>query len=433
MGAEREIYNDVQTNGIIGPHTKMIGPVADGGQIIFITAPGCWGPMITPNLRGGHEVNIPVAVEGARVGDALVLRVASIEVLSKATASGIDSPRSGTYVGDPYVMKKCPSCNEPWPEYYVDGLGDNAVKCRKCGAPASPFTMSNGYTMLFDLSLGVGITVNKRLAEEIARNAADWSALPKNSKQVPVLVLGKSDIVGLATRIQPFLGQLGSVPAVDIPDSHNAGDFGWFLVNAPHPYSITKEDYETKLTDGHLDVDSVRKGAVLITPVKVDGGGVYAGDAHAMQGDGEVAGHTTDVAARSVVEVSVIKNLKLSGPVLLPPEVDLPPLAKPWRRDEWENVLSLAKKLKIDVEPVAPLQVIGSGPTINEAVVRGFERASNLLGMSIEEVRNRVTVSGAVEVGRLPGIVQISLQVPLRILERLRIDRIAISQYRLPY
>ncbi|MEM2074615.1 MAG: acetamidase/formamidase family protein [Zestosphaera sp.] len=433
MGAEREIYNDVQTNGIIGPHTKMIGPVADGGQIIFITAPGCWGPMITPNLRGGHEVNIPVAVEGARVGDALVLRVASIEVLSKATASGIDSPRSGTYVGDPYVMKKCPSCNEPWPEYYVDGLGDNAVKCRKCGAPASPFTMSNGYTMLFDLNLGVGITVNKRLAEEIARNAADWSALPKNSKQVPVLVLGKSDIVGLATRIQPFLGQLGSVPAVDIPDSHNAGDFGWFLVNAPHPYSITKEDYETKLTDGHLDVDSVRKGAVLITPVKVDGGGVYAGDAHAMQGDGEVAGHTTDVAARSVVEVSVIKNLKLSGPVLLPPEDDLPPLAKPWRRDEWENVLSLAKKLKIDVEPVAPLQVIGSGPTINEAVVRGFERASNLLGMSIEEVRNRVTVSGAVEVGRLPGIVQISLQVPLRILERLRIDRIAISQYRLPY
>ncbi|MEM2005633.1 MAG: acetamidase/formamidase family protein [Zestosphaera sp.] len=433
MGAEREIYNDVQTNGIIGPHTKMIGPVADGGQIIFITAPGCWGPMITPNLRGGHEVNIPVAVEGARVGDALVLRVASIEVLSKATASGIDSPRSGTYVGDPYVMKKCPSCNEPWPEYYVDGLGDNAVKCRKCGAPASPFTMSNGYTMLFDLNLGVGITVNKRLAEEIARNAADWSALPKNSKQVPVLVLGKSDIVGLATRIQPFLGQLGSVPAVDIPDSHNAGDFGWFLVNAPHPYSITKEDYETKLTDGHLDVDSVRKGAVLITPVKVDGGGVYAGDAHAMQGDGEVAGHTTDVAARSVVEVFVIKNLKLSGPVLLPPEDDLPPLAKPWRRDEWENVLSLAKKLKIDVEPVAPLQVIGSGPTINEAVVRGFERASNLLGMSIEEVRNRVTVSGAVEVGRLPGIVQISLQVPLRILERLRIDRIAISQYRLPY
>lgn len=433
MGAESEVYNDIQTNGIIGPHTKMIGPVAEGGRIIFVTAPGCWGPMITPSLRGGHEVNVPVAVEGVRIGDALVLRVASVEVLSKATSSGVDSPRPGSYVGDPYVMKKCPSCNEPWPEHYVDGIGDNAIKCRKCGAPASPFTMPNGYTIVFDLSLGIGVTVSKKLAEEIARNAADWIALPKNSKQVPVLVLGKGDIVGLATRIQPFLGQLGSIPAVDIPDSHNAGDFGWFLVNAPHPYSITKEDYETKLTDGHLDINSVRKGAVLIVPVKVEGGGVYAGDAHAMQGDGEVAGHTTDVVSKSVIEVSVIKNLGLNGPVLLPPEEDLPPLARPWRKDEWENVLSLARKLKIDIEPVAPIQIIGSGPTINEAVSRGFERASKLLGMSVEEVRNRVTISGAVEIGRLPGIVQISLQVPLRILERLRIDRIAVSQYKLPY
>jgi|GEM_PF-3269770 len=30
MTAEEEIYNDVQMNGIIGPHTKMLGPVADG-------------------------------------------------------------------------------------------------------------------------------------------------------------------------------------------------------------------------------------------------------------------------------------------------------------------------------------------------------------------------------------------------------------------
>ena len=433
LSVEREIYNDIQTNGIIGPHTKMIGPVADGGRITFVTSPGCWGPMITPNIRGGHEVNVPVAVEGARVGDAVVIRVLSIEVLSKASSSGVDATRPGSYVGDPYVMKKCPSCNEPWPDFYVDGIGDDAVKCRKCGAPASPFMMVNGYTIIFDLSLGVGITVNKRIAEDIAKNASEWSVLPRNSKQVPVLILGKSDIVGLATRIRPFLGQLGSTPAVDIPDSHNAGDFGWFLVNAPHPYAITKDDYETKLTDGHLDVDSVREGAALIVPVKVDGGGIYAGDAHAMQGDGEVAGHTTDVTAKSIVEVSVIKNLNLEGPILLPPEEDLPPLAKPWRKDEWDHVLSLARRLKIEVEPVAPVQIIGAGPTINEAVMRGFLRASKLFGMSVEEVRNRVTISGAVEIGRLPGIAQITLQVPIRILERLRIDNIVTSQYRLPF
>jgi acetamidase/formamidase len=428
-----ELYNDVQTNGIIGPHAKMLGPVADGGRIVFVTSPGCWGPMITPNIRGGHEVNVPVAVDGARVGDAIAIRILSVKVLSKASSSGVDVARPGSYVGDPYVMKKCPSCNEPWPDFYVDGIGDNAVKCRKCGAPSSPFIMVNGYTMVFDLDLGVGITVDKRMAEEIARNAWEWAALPKNSKQVPVLVLGKSDVVGLAARMKPFLGQLGSTPAIDIPDSHNAGDFGWFLVNAPHPYAITKEDYETKLTDGHLDVNSVREGAVLIVPVKVEGGGIYAGDAHAMQGDGEVAGHTTDVAAKSIVEVSVIKNLNLDGPILLPPEEDLPPIAKPWRKDEWDHILNLARKLNVEAEPVAPIQIIGSGPTINEAAMKGFIRASKLLGMSIEEVRNRVTVSGAVEIGRLPGIVQVTFQAPIRILEKLKIDDIVVKQYKLPF
>ena len=32
-------------------------------------------------------------------------------------------------------------------------------------------------------------------------------------------------------------------------------------------------------------------------PVKVSGGGVYAGDMHAQQGDGEITGHTTDARA----------------------------------------------------------------------------------------------------------------------------------------
>ena len=433
MSAEDIVYNDVYTNGIIGPHTKMLGPVRDGGTIVFVTTPGCWGPMITPTLRGGHEVNVPVAVENARVGDAIVIRINKIEVLSKAASSGVDKARPNSFFGDPYVAKKCPVCNEPWPDFYVEGIGDDAIRCKRCGAPASPFIMIHGYTMVLDKELGVGITVDKRLAEEIAKSPAEWHATPRNSKQVSVLILAKADIVGLATRIRPFLGQLGTTPAIDIPDSHNAGDFGWFLVNAPHPYSISKEDYETKLTDGHLDIDSVREGAVLIAPVKVDGGGVYAGDAHAMQGDGEVAGHTTDITARATVQASVIKGLRLEGPILLPPEEDLPPLAKPWRRDEWDRVKNLAKRLGIEPEPVAPIQIIGSGPTINDAAQRAFQRASRLLGMSVEEVRNRVTVSGAVEIGRLPGIVQVSLQVPLRILERLGIADLVVKHYKLPY
>ena len=430
---ESEVFDDVFTNGIIGPHTKMLGPVADGGRIRFLTAPGCWGPMITPTLRGGHEVNVPVAVESAKVGDAVVIRFESIKVLSRASSSGVDRPVEGAFVGDPYVAKRCPACREPWPEFEVRGTGQEAVRCKRCGAPASPFRMVHGYTMLLDQARGFGVTVDAARAAQVAERAAEYAQLPPKSKQVPILVFGKGDMPGVAARVRPFLGQLGTTPAVDIPDSHNAGDFGYFLINAPHPYSITKEQYERDLTDGHLDVDSARPGSVVIAPVKVDGAGIYAGDAHAMQGDGEVAGHTTDVAAEAVVQVEVVKGFKLEGPLLLPPEEDLPPLAKPWRKDEWEELKRYARELGVELEESAPVQVIGSGPTINEAAERGFARASRLFGMSVEEVRNRVTITGAVEIGRLPGIVQVSLQVPLRILEKLGIADIVVKHYKLPY
>jgi len=428
-----EIYNDVYTNGIIGPKVEMIGPVADGGKIRFLTTPGCWGPMITPTLRGGHEVNVPVLVEGADIGDAVAIYIEDIRVKSKASSSGVDQPVEGAFIGDPYVAKRCPVCREPWPEFIVEGIGQEAIKCKKCGSPVAPFRMINGYTIIFDKERKFGLTVSRDLAGEIAKSASEYAVLPANSRQVSILTFGKADIVGLASRLRPFMGQLGTVPAVNIPDSHNAGDFGCFLIDAPHPYRITREQYERDLTDGHLDINSVRAGAILIAPVKVKGAGIYAGDAHAMQGDGEVAGHTTDVTAELTVKVNVIKGLTLEGPILLPPEEDLPPLTKPWRKDEWDEVMKLGRQYGIEPEPVAPIQVIGSGPTINEAAVNGFKRTAKLLGISVEEVRNRVTISGAVEIGRLPGIVQVSLQAPIRILEKINLAEIIIKHYELPY
>ena len=40
------------TNSVLDPNAPMLGPVESGGTIIANTAPGCWGPMITPRLRG---------------------------------------------------------------------------------------------------------------------------------------------------------------------------------------------------------------------------------------------------------------------------------------------------------------------------------------------------------------------------------------------
>ena len=84
--AHPTVFVDTFTNGLLGPDIEMLGPVEDGGHVVVNTAPGCWGPMITPAIRGGHEVAQPVAVAGAVPGDAIAIRIKDIEVTSIATA-----------------------------------------------------------------------------------------------------------------------------------------------------------------------------------------------------------------------------------------------------------------------------------------------------------------------------------------------------------
>ena len=64
------VFVDTFTDGLLGPETPTAGTVADGGHIVWNSTPGCWGPMITPSIRGGHEVCSPVLVDGAEPGDA---------------------------------------------------------------------------------------------------------------------------------------------------------------------------------------------------------------------------------------------------------------------------------------------------------------------------------------------------------------------------
>ena len=109
------VFVDTFTNGVLGPCQAMLGPVADGGHIVVNTAPGCWGPMITPRLRGGHEVARPVAVAGAKVGDAIAIRIKDIVVTSMATASGNDYFVDGRYNGDPTAPSSAAECGTPYP------------------------------------------------------------------------------------------------------------------------------------------------------------------------------------------------------------------------------------------------------------------------------------------------------------------------------
>jgi acetamidase/formamidase len=428
--ARRTVFVDTFTDGLLGPDVPMAGPVQDRGHVVWNSTPGCWGPMITPAIRGGHEVCTPVAVEGAEVGDAIAIRIKDISVTSVATSSGNDQAMEGRFNGDPYCAAVCPGCGTEWPETRLEGIGPTAVRCTTCGADCAPFTFTNGYTMAFDDARQVGVTLPRERAEELARDAARAAALPDGSVQNPILTFAPHDLVALATRLRPFLGQIGTSPSATIPDSHNAGDFGAFLVGAPHRYAMDAQELQRHKTDGHLDIDVARTGAVLVCPVKVPGGGVYVGDMHALQGDGEIAGHTADVAGTVTMQVEVLKGLAIDGPLLFPLAEDLPFLARPLTGDERARALALARRHGMSaLEESLPISVIGTGPDLNSATDNGLARAAELLDMTVPEVANRATITGAIEIGRHPGVVQVTFRAPVERLEARGLLRLAVEQY----
>lgn len=428
--AKQTVFVNKFTDGILDPAREMLGPVKDGGRIIANTAPGCWGPMITPELKGGHEVTVPVYVEGAKVGDAIAIYIESIVPTSAVVASGNDRTIVENFNGDPFVAGKCPHCGTINPATKLEGIGEQSVRCKECNADISPFKFTNGYTMAFDEGKQVGVTLNKEAAYKAAKNARENMCIPDNSIQNPIVNFAPHDIVGNISRLRPFLGQLGTIPSVAMPDSHNAGDFGSFLIGASHDYALTEEELKKHKTDGHMDINKVREGAILIAPVKVKGGGVYVGDAHAMQGDGEIAGHTADIAAVVTLRVKVIKNLNIDGPILLPLEEDLPYLAKPINEKEYKLAKEVAKKWGIEkLEKTAPISFVGTGVNLNEAIENGLERAANLLGLSVPEVMNRATINGAIEIGRAPGTVTVTFLAPVDTLKSVGLYDIIKEHY----
>ena len=429
MESKQTVFVNEFTNGILDPVKEMLGPVKDGGYIVANTAPGCWGPMITPCLRGGHEVTKPVYVEGAEVGDAIAIKINRIQVTSTVTSSGNDQPVTGRFNGDPFVEAKCPECGALHEETVIKGIGPESIRCKNCGADVTPFVFTNGYTIAFDPDRKIGITLHQEGAEKAAKDGHYYMSTPENSVQNPIVTFAPHDLVGTVARLRPFLGQLGTTPTRPFPDSHNAGDFGQFLIDAPHEYGLTKEQLEDR-TDGHMDINLVREGAILICPVKVPGGGIYMGDMHAMQGNGEIAGHTTDVAGIVSLQVQVIKGLTLEGPLLLPVEEDLPYLAKPISLQEKEIAKNVASRWGVgELEESLPISIIGTGANLNEATEVGLQRAADLFGITVPEVMNRATITGSIEIGRHPGVVTITFLAPVKYLNNKGLTDLAKRQY----
>jgi amidase len=67
---------------------------------------------------------------------------------------------------------------------------------------------------------------------------------------------------------------------------------------------------------GNMDFSGIRQSAIIYLPVFHDGGYLYLGDGHAVQGDGEIAGNALETSLNVEFTVSVIKKniLQLNTP-----------------------------------------------------------------------------------------------------------------------
>jgi acetamidase/formamidase len=112
---------------------------------------------------------------------------------------------------------------------------------------------------------------------------------------------------GVRIPIEPFCGTTG-VPGAGMHD-----------VAIPPPHG----------GGGNIDCRHLTAGATLYLPVGVPGGLLSLGDAHAAQGDGEVAISGIECQMRTTIRVSVARGMELRAPALRRPPGSLTPRVDP--------------------------------------------------------------------------------------------------------
>jgi acetamidase/formamidase len=99
---------------------------------------------------------------------------------------------------------------------------------------------------------------------------------------------------GVEVPLGPFMGVMGLLPPDEDGANRRSGPPGLF--------------------GGNLDLKELVDGSTLYLPVFHPGGLFYTGDAHAAQGDGEIAGTAIETANTAVLQFVLHKGKTLSAP-----------------------------------------------------------------------------------------------------------------------
>ncbi len=149
---------------------------------------------------------------------------------------------------------------------------------------------------------------------------ANWrlTRLAARSEQIP----------GVAVPFNGFMGSVGVLPGdaeIDVMlerETALAEAGGIALAPEPtgaHPASVCGPDADTKSrclrtippreNGGNMDVKQMQVGTTLLLPCFIDGCGLFVGDVHYAQGDGEVSGTAIEMGAKVTVVTEIRKGL----------------------------------------------------------------------------------------------------------------------------
>lgn len=417
--SEESIFLIDRYSDSVGGNCEMRGSLKDGESFIAITAPGCWGPMITPSIRSGHEVTCPVRIEGTEPGDSVALFIEEITVLSHYAVSGTGQAYPERYAKDPSLEAKCPGCGRLLPETVLRGIGKDAVHCSHCGAAATPQSIKNGYTVACNPEMSLAATLPAAAAQEVARKTERGEVYkPPHSRQHLSTILGTGDLEDLIIRVRPMVGNIACSPAKNIASSKNSGD----LLDSLNRTELYEPCEASDMTDGHMDINSVGQGCIVISPVKIPGAGVYIGDVHLTQGDGELAGHTIDVSARVKIRIKVLKGLTLDGPILIPAVSEIHSRFRPFSPEEYQAAGLILKAEGAELKARRyPIQIVGTGSGINAGIESAVNRAAQATGLTRDEIKNLATVGGDVRIGRTTGSVFLTVSLTEDTLQKMGI------------
>lgn len=115
--------------------------------------------------------------------------------------------------------------------------------------------------------------------------------LPEMVKKFHVDETGVTWSDTLKLPYEPFIGTIGTAPEIEAISSLQPDYYG-----------------------GNMDLPDVAPGCIIYLPVNREGGYLYLGDCHAIQGDGELCGVALEIPATVELQVDLIKGHGNSWP-----------------------------------------------------------------------------------------------------------------------